>query len=441
MKKITFFFIISCFAIVANAQLKVSSLGRVTIGTTDTSAYPLSIKGEGGQYSLYLDPSKGGGAYFHLNKGGNTTRHGLYVHTNLANDTTTYGVSILQSLSSNRKTCGVLCYAGKSSDRSIGVFGTFSGGSSGETTKGAGIFGTVTGLPSAMNNLDGLYAGYFYGDVRVTGTLYGTLLTPSSSVNNTSQSNMQRVVNISSIEDESVTEKLQQVQLLQFYRSPDENKLSDEEIQEQIDAINKKKEARKTELTNETDDGIDDEIITEVPQTKLSTIRYGLAADQLKAVYPELVYEDTNGNVSINYIEMIPLLVQAINEVKKENNHLKTALSELQGESLYQAKTRTSAEMTTSINTADEAILSLSQNKPNPFSSSTSIEVSVPEYVKTAALFVFDMSGKQIKRIDITERGISHVSVTSEGLTEGMFLYSLIVDGKVAGTKKMILVK
>ena len=451
MKKITFVLFFLVLTIVANAQLKVSSSGRVTIGNHISTAYPLSIRGLGSSYSFYMNTYTGGGAYMRLNYGGGSTRYGLNVQTNLANDTTTYGIYVGQSHSSNQRAYGVVSVAGKSTNRSIGVFGTFSGGNSGETTKGAGIFGSTTGLYNSAYGLDALYAGYFSGDVRVTGTLYGTLLTPSSSSNNPSQSNMQRAINISSMEDESVTEKLQQVQLLQFYRSPDENKLSDEEIQEQKDAINERKKAKQSELatmkedgsmaTLETDDEIDEEIITEVPQTKLATIRYGLAADQLKAVYPELVYEDVNGNVSINYIEMIPLLVQAINEVKTENSRLKSALSEIQEDMPYQSKSRKSMEIASSINTEDEAILSLSQNNPNPFSTSTSIEVSVPEYVKTAALFVFDMSGKQIKCIDITERDISRIPISSEGLTEGMYLYSLIADGKVVGTKKMILVK
>ena len=452
MKKITFVLFFSVLAIVANAQLKVSSSGRVTIGSNDASGYPLSIRGNADRYSLYIDPYRGGGEYIKLRYGGPVDRYGMYVVTNIANDTTTTGISVKQMNTSNHSAYGIVSYSGASSNISVGVYGTFKGGNTGETTKGAGVFGCALSIPPVMvNQYTGLYAGYFSGDVRVTGTLYGTLLTPSSSSNNTSQSNMQRAVNISSIEDESVTEKLQQVQLLQFYRSPDENRLSDEEIQKQKDAINEKKKSKQSELatmkedgsmaTLETDDEIDEEIITEVPQTKLATIRYGLAADQLKAVYPELVYEDANGNVSINYIEMIPLLVQAINEVKTENSRLKSALSELQEDVPYQSKSRKSMEISTSIYTEDEAILSLSQNNPNPFSTSTSIEVSVPEYVKTAALFVFDMSGKQIKCIDITERGVSHVPVSSEGLTEGMYLYSLIADGKVVGTKKMILVR
>ncbi len=55
----------------------------------------------------------------------------------------------------------------------------------------------------------------------------------------------------------------------------------------------------------------------------MASLGYGLAADQLRKVYPELVYEDQNGNMSINYIEMIPLLVQAINELKAEVEELK----------------------------------------------------------------------------------------------------------------------
>lgn len=136
---------------------------------------------------------------------------------------------------------------------------------------------------------------------------------------------------------------------------------------------------------------------------------------------------------------MIPLLVQAINEVKKENSQLRSALSELQEGVPHQSMVRKNVEIATSINAEDEVVLSLSQNNPNPFSSTTSIQISVPEAVKTAALFIFDMSGKQVKSIDITERGVSHISVTSEGLSEGMYLYSLIADGKVVGTKKMIL--
>ena len=91
--------------------------------------------------------------------------------------------------------------------------------------------------------------------------------------------------------------------------------------------------------------------------------------------------------------------------------------------------------------TNDIMLLSLGQNNPNPFSEQTSIEVSIPENVSAAALLIFDMQGKQVKKIDIDERGKFRITVTGQGLTEGMYLYSLIADGKVVQTRKMILSK
>ena len=56
-------------------------------------------------------------------------------------------------------------------------------------------------------------------------------------------------------------------------------------------------------------------------------------------------------------------------------------------------------------------------------------------------MIIYDMSGKQIKQININERGKTSVNITSEGLAAGMYLYSLIADGKVISTKRMILTK
>ena len=238
-----------------------------------------------------------------------------------------------------------------------------------------------------------------------------------------------RTFSVNDSDEESVSDKLQQVQLLQLSRAPEANKFTPEEIQAQKENIRKAMQANDEEGKSVSLDDI--KISDEKPQTQLAGTKYGLAADQLKAVYPELVYEDEYGNVSINYIEMVPLLVQAVNELKSE-------LAQVKGEKEAAAKSRSDA---TAINTADESILSLSQNTPNPFSVSTSIEVSVPESVKSASIFIYDMSGKQVKKLDVADRGTSRITVLGAGLNEGMYIYTLVADGKVAGTKKMILTK
>jgi len=404
-----------CLFIVSSveAQLKVDASGNVGIGTSAASGKKMKViapssSGTAGRF-------EGGANCIEVyNNGSGSSRNGIYVLTPLATNKTQIGVytDVAPGVNTDQAVYGVKGIGGQTSDKAFGVFGGLKPVSG---SKSFGIYGSVEPYGYVPSNISGTFAGFFNGDVRVTGTLYGTLLTPSSISNPSgSQANIVQTYSTKSVEEESVSDKLQQVQLLQLYRAPEKYK-----------AV----ESRKLEAVAAEFEEMED---MEVPQNRLSTIQYGLAADQLKDVYPELVYEDDNGNISINYIEMVPLLVQALNETTAR-------LAELEAEkaNVAEAPQRTA----TAINTVDGAVLSLSQNRPNPFSTSTSIEVSVPESIDTASIFIFDMSGKQIKRIDITERGTSRISVTSEGLTEGMYLYSLIANGKLLGTKKMILAK
>ena len=128
---------------------------------------------------------------------------------------------------------------------------------------------------------------------------------------------------------------------------------------------------------------------------------------------------------------MIPLLVQSVKE-------LSSMIEEMGG---MPSKAKNMGG-TTGVESAEQTeLLSLAQNKPNPFTTSTSIEVAVPQSVRSATMFIYDMSGKQVRQIDIRERGKVSVAVTAEGLSAGMYLYSLIADGKVVSTKRMILTK
>ncbi|NPD93044.1 T9SS type A sorting domain-containing protein, partial [Xylanibacter muris] len=75
---------------------------------------------------------------------------------------------------------------------------------------------------------------------------------------------------------------------------------------------------------------------------------------------------------------------------------------------------------------------------PNPFVTSTDIKVNIPTSANTAMLNIYDLSGKQIKSIQVNERGEHSIYVTSESLAPGMYIYSLIIDGKLIDTKRMV---
>ncbi len=83
----------------------------------------------------------------------------------------------------------------------------------------------------------------------------------------------------------------------------------------------------------------------------------------------------------------------------------------------------------------------LNQNVPNPFNSATTIGFYLPNTVTNANIYVYDMNGIQLKSYPITEKGKGNVIIQGSELNAGMYLYTLITDGKVIDTKRMILTK
>ena len=161
----------------------------------------------------------------------------------------------------------------------------------------------------------------------------------------------------------------------------------------------------------------------------MSKKHYGISAEQLEEIYPDLVYEDENGNKSINYTEMIPLLLQSINELNTKIENLE--------EQNNQLRTRS----TNISNTTDMSVVTISQNYPNPFSNTTSLQINIPETVNDAYIYIYDLSGKQIKQIKIADRGKTSITLSANDLNAGMYIYSLIVDNKFINSKRMIVTK
>ena len=164
---------------------------------------------------------------------------------------------------------------------------------------------------------------------------------------------------------------------------------------------------------------------------------YGFIAQELQRVLPDLVYKDENGYLSVDYIGMIPILVNAINELNAELEVLK---SEKEAETENLTVNRAPRTSGTDELLADRTTEVLSQNTPNPFSSDTSIGYHLPDGTQQAAIYIYDLQGKQVKRLDVDA---STTSVTLQGgdLQAGMYIYSLIADGRELASKKMILTK
>jgi hypothetical protein len=159
----------------------------------------------------------------------------------------------------------------------------------------------------------------------------------------------------------------------------------------------------------------------------------GFLAQDVFEVIPEAVSYDEDADVfSMNYLRIIPILVEAIKEQQTQIEDLKQTLASSNS-------TLKSASMTnTSINEAIEEmeITSLFQNRPNPFSVETTISYFLAESTNSASLFVYDMTGKQLKSFDLGQKGSGEVVISGGELDAGIYMYSLVVDGQIAGTKQ-----
>ena len=56
-------------------------------------------------------------------------------------------------------------------------------------------------------------------------------------------------------------------------------------------------------------------------------------------------------------------------------------------------------------------------------------------------MYIYDMQGSQIKNISDLVKGEGAVTIEGHELSAGMYIYTLIADGKEIDTKRMILTK
>ncbi len=88
-------------------------------------------------------------------------------------------------------------------------------------------------------------------------------------------------------------------------------------------------------------------------------------------------------------------------------------------------------------------VLTLNQNYPNPFNPTTRISFELPEAGRVT-LQVYDVTGRLVSSIlDGIDKSAGHheVSFDAEGLSSGLYLYRISVDGHPAAAKTMMLVK
>lgn len=266
------------------AQLTIGTNGKISIDEADPhDLRSLNIYNSQTGNSTYGIVVEKAGTYSVAYSA--TGIHG-YINTGMGYLRGIKGYVYSSSPVSNSRSYGIWGGAGNyTSGWNYGVYGKLYG-----DNNGAGIYGTV--YPDIY--IPGKYAGYFYGNVKVTGSLWASSITESD---RRLKNNIESLVN-----KEKSLEKIMKLNPVKY----------------------ELKSYRPDFGTNTPSDTVTAPQIIE--PDLLNREHIGFVAQELKTVYPELVYEDGEGVMGINYTQLIPILVQAIQEQQAEIEELKNKL-------------------------------------------------------------------------------------------------------------------
>ena len=141
---------------------------------------------------------------------------------------------------------------------------------------------------------------------------------------------------------------------------------------------------------------------------------------------------------SICYSDFVMPLIKAVQELSKQNEEQQKEIDDLK--KLVKSNVQASSAAKQKISAVSQNAW-LQQNHPNPTASSTTIKYFIPDQTVSASIKITNTSGQELKSINLSAKNSGQVSVATNNLSAGVYLYSLIVDGKTTDTKTMVIAR
>ena len=288
-KTISFSTVLLFLTITVKAQLLVNDEQKVAIATETEVSEPILMVGDHSYFGTSANASFG--------------MAGTPTVTN-SNNIGIYGRLGANSSYSLDKNYGVLGLVGMNSNhgRNYGLCGMID--PSGNSYGGAGIYATCFDYYYTYpTNIQGTYAAYFDGSVYVSNNLTANCLFT------TMDSRLcDNIVSLSQSKRSGTTtlENLMNMNVVEYNLKGRQY----EEVSGDVDP--EKTERLKKEL----------EFLKKEDKEMTSRRHFGVDARELQKVYPDLVLEGQDGYLSVNYLEMVPLVIRSIQELKQELDEL-----------------------------------------------------------------------------------------------------------------------
>ncbi len=175
------------------------------------------------------------------------------------------------------------------------------------------------------------------------------------------------------------------------------------------------------------------------------TVQLGFIAQELEQVVPEAVVQGTDGIYAVNYNALTPLVIEGMKQqqgnidvqnkqITEQQKRIETLEAEI---AALKAQTSPAGAFENGL-PVNPALGNLQQNIPNPFNQQTVINFNVAQNAGVAMITIYDLNGRQIRSEQINQRGAGQLVINANELSPGMYIYALIVDGKAADSKRMI---
>ncbi|PIF46621.1 putative secreted protein (Por secretion system target) [Chryseobacterium sp. 52] len=142
---------------------------------------------------------------------------------------------------------------------------------------------------------------------------------------------------------------------------------------------------------------------------------------------------DVNGNVMVSTTPLSRSAAsdETIQQLEDRIKNLENTVEELKQLLLNKG---TSSSLTSSSDIAQ-----LSQNVPNPTKNGTSISYYLPKDAKSASIEIYNISGQIVRTLPLRDKGNGTIAISSSDLPSGTYVYKMTTDGKVTGSKKMVI--
>ncbi len=179
----------------------------------------------------------------------------------------------------------------------------------------------------------------------------------------------------------------------------------------------------------------------QIPADYTAGKQIGFIAQEMQTVMPELVKTDDAGMMSVNYIGVIPVLVEALKEQHEVISEKETRIValETQNKELKDRLARIEAALGIVAERQELPAAVTASISPNPTAGIVTVGLSNATSAKSVTVKILDNTGREIA--SRSAAGVSSVQFDLSQFPAGVYVAQVVADGKMVSANKVQLVK